>query len=162
MNIFLQNICHLYPSRFVNIGGRYDLLDFIQFIEYLNATTSIRVFPWFKYPNIAFFCFLEILVFIKEFEKFFVCVPVLDVKSQGNVLKWIFSLLLVVLAHIVKQRFLVGQMEIVLKMVVQSVILRITESTKKLTWELRGLLDLVSIVIPLDCLDIDVLIPSGN
>jgi len=118
MNVFLQNICHLYPRRFVNIWGRYDLLDFMQFIQHFNATTSVRVFPWFKYPNIAFFCLLEILVFIKEFDVFFVCVPVLDVKSQGNELKWIFSLLLVVLAHIVKQGFLVRQVKIVLKMVV--------------------------------------------
>lgn len=103
-------------------SGLDSIFDLFESITYCDAITSIAVFSRFHYPNV-FGIFPLLFIPLKNIGKCFIlCIfkSLGDMKSKGNNLKYIFILKTVVFFHVVKQRFFVSNVVILLKMVMDS------------------------------------------
>lgn len=115
-----------------------DLNDLVDAFNNLNTCPSVCVLAWFDKPSIAFFCletmfellilyllllifdeFSTFLILFLEFEKFFI-VEISHMKGHWNVFERIDLLGIIVIFEIHEERFFVGKVPVVGKMVVDA------------------------------------------
>jgi hypothetical protein len=103
-------------------------LDLVQLQADDDPVASVRVFSWFDNPSVElmyricvrFVSLGDGVEMLQKFEVFVVFDSVLDVESEGQVLKYILVLSCVVLGHCLEESLFVADHEIVRKVVVQS------------------------------------------